>query len=222
MLGITKHEIEKGQPWQNYSETTFAIQGRMADYHFQRAGSWSELIEAHGKWVSDYNVQDHFAHEDRKDGKRSPREVLGWLTEVLRYHPKDLERAFFSTRFSRKLDSSGYATFRRWRIYGEEALAGGEAALWLQDKSLMLEHAGEALSRYEVQCASGTGKLVAVSKPTLFKSSGGPRQRQPKLFKLEDILGDGWLKALRLGEYASRNPRRPHALQQTLFTHASA
>jgi hypothetical protein len=101
----------------------------MADCHFQRAGSWSELVEAHGKWVSDYNAQDHFAHEDRKDGKHSPREVLGWLTEVLRYHPKDLERAFFSTRFSRKLDSLGYATFRRWRIYGEEALAGGEAAL---------------------------------------------------------------------------------------------
>jgi hypothetical protein len=86
----------------------------------------------------------------------------------------------------------------------------------------MLEHAGEALSRYEVQCASGTGKLVAVSNPMLFESSGGPHQRQPKLFKLEDILGDGWLKALRLGEYASRNLRQPPALQQTLFTHASA
>ncbi len=222
MLGITKYEIERGQPWQNYSETTFNIQRRMADYHFQRAGNWSELVEAHGKWLSDYNVQDHFAHEDRKDGKHSPREVLGWLTEVLRYHPKDLERAFFSTRFSRKLDSLGYATFRRWRLYGEEALAGDEAALWLQDKSLMLEYGGEALSRYEVQCASGTGKLVAVSKLTLFESSGAPRQRQPKLFKLEDILGDGWLKALRLGEYASRKPQQPQALQQTLFTHASA
>lgn len=194
MLGIEKHEIEKGQPWQNYSETTFAIQGRMADYHFQRAQSWSDLIEAHGKWVSDYNVQDHFAHEDRKDGKRSPREVLGWLTEVLRYHPRDLEKAFFSTRFSRRLDSSGYATFRRWRLYGEEALAGGEAALWLQDKSLMLEHNGEAISRYTVQSASDTGKLVSVSNPTLFESSERARLLQPKLFRLEDMLGDGWLK----------------------------
>lgn len=221
-LGITKHEIEKGRPWQNYSETTFAIQQRMADYHFARSGSWSELVEAHGKWVSDYNVQDHFAHQDRKDGKRSPQVVLGWLTEVLRYHPKDLERAFFSTRFSRKLDSLGYATFRRWRLYGEEALAGGEAALWLQERSLMLEHAGEALSRYEVQCASGTGKLVAVSNPTLFEYSGELLRLQPKLFKLEDALGDGWLKALKLEEYASRRPRRPQAVQQVLFAHASA
>jgi putative transposase len=30
-LGISKEEIQKGQPWQNYSETTFGIQKRMAD-----------------------------------------------------------------------------------------------------------------------------------------------------------------------------------------------
>jgi len=29
------------------------------------------------------------------------------------------------------LDSLGYTRFRHWRIYGEEALAGREAALWL-------------------------------------------------------------------------------------------
>ena len=220
-LGITKHEIEKGQAWQNYSETTFGIQQRMADWHFRRAESWAELVEAHAKWVADYNAQDHFAHEGRKDGKHSPQEVLGWLTEV-RYHPKDLERVFFSTRFTRKLDGLGYATFRRWRLYGEEALAGSDAVLWLQEKSIMLEHAGEALSRYEVRCAPATGKLVEVSNPNLFETSTRLRQRQPKLFRLQDALGDGWLKALRLEEYASRNPQRPQALQQALFSHASA
>ncbi|MBA4117196.1 MAG: hypothetical protein H0X71_12390, partial [Rubrobacter sp.] len=40
------------------------------------------LVEAHRRWVEDYNAQDHFAHQDREDGRRSPREVLGWLTEV--------------------------------------------------------------------------------------------------------------------------------------------
>jgi hypothetical protein len=34
------------------------------------------------------------------------------------------------------LDPLGYATFRRWRLYGQEALAGSEAALWLQEKPL--------------------------------------------------------------------------------------
>jgi hypothetical protein len=54
----------------------------------------------------------------------------------MRFHPKDLERAFFSTRFSRKLDSLGYATLQRFRLYAEEALARKEGALWLQEETL--------------------------------------------------------------------------------------
>jgi hypothetical protein len=42
-----------------------------------------------------------------KDGRQSPQEVLGWLTGV-RYRPEDLERAFFSARFTRKLDALEY------------------------------------------------------------------------------------------------------------------
>ncbi len=177
----------------------FGIQKRMADWHFAKTGSWAELVEAHEKWVADYNEQDHFAHEGRDDGKRSPREVLGWLTEV-RFRPGDLERAFFSTRFSRKLDALGYATFRRWRLYGEEGLAGSEAALWLQEKSLMLEHAGETLSRYEVELLPGSGRLREVRRPTLFETSLRRSRAQARLFGLEEALGDGWLKALKLGE----------------------
>ena len=32
-------QIEKGRPLQNYLETTFAIQRRIADWHFARAGT---------------------------------------------------------------------------------------------------------------------------------------------------------------------------------------
>lgn len=39
-LGIGKEEIEKGRPWQNYLETTFNVQKRMADWHFSQAESW--------------------------------------------------------------------------------------------------------------------------------------------------------------------------------------
>jgi hypothetical protein len=38
----------------------------------------------------------------------------------------------------------------RWRLYGEEALAGKEADLWLLENTLTLEHVGEPLSAYEV------------------------------------------------------------------------
>ena len=171
-LNIRKEEIEKGRPWQSYIETTFNIQKRMADYHFGRAESWPELVAVHDGWVADYNGQSHWAHRERKDGRRSPAEVLGWLSGV-RYHSEDLERAFFSTRFTRKLDSLGYATFRRWRLYGEEGLAGNEATLWLHAKNLTVEYAGEPLSRYDVEPASGvgTGGLLVVRRPTLFETS---------------------------------------------------
>ena len=88
-LGVRKEEIEKGRPWQNYSETTFSIQKRMADWHFGKAGSWAELVEAHDRFVEDYNAQSHFAHQKREDGRRSPGEVLSWVTWI-RFHPKDL------------------------------------------------------------------------------------------------------------------------------------
>ncbi len=171
-LGVGKEEIEKGRPWQNYSETTFGIQKRMADWHFQRAESWAELVEAHDRFVSDYNAQPHFAHQRREDGRRSPKEVLGWVTGM-RFHPKDLERAFFSERHSRVLDGLGYATLMRWRLYAEEGLAGQEAELWLLDRTLTVEHAGEPLTSYEVayDAVGGrrwSGRLLEVSKPRLF------------------------------------------------------
>ena len=219
-LNICKEEIERGKPWQSYIETTFNVQRRMADYHFSKAESWSELVEAHAKWVSDYNEQSHWAHRERTDGRRSPQEVLGWLTGV-RYREEDLERAFFSSRFSRKLDSLGYATFRRWKLYGEEALAGSEAALWLEPETLTVEYTGEPLSRYEVHYSPGSTELSRVGRATLFETS--IVVHQPRLFDLAEALGEeGWLKALRLTDYAPRMPRRPELLQEVLFLYTEA
>ena len=69
----------------------FNIQRRMADHHFAKAQSWSELLEEHERWWTDYNAQRHAAHEQRTDGRRSPKEVLSWVSGM-RFHPKDLER----------------------------------------------------------------------------------------------------------------------------------
>ena len=33
-----------------------------------RAGRWPGLVEAHDRFVEDYNAQAHFAHRDRPDG----------------------------------------------------------------------------------------------------------------------------------------------------------
>jgi hypothetical protein len=127
----------------------------MADWHFAKAENWAELALAHERFVEDYNAQAHFAHAGRDDGRRSPAEVLGFASGV-RHREEELSRAFFSARFVRVLDSLGYTRFRHWKVYGEEALAGREAALWLAAESLTVEHAGELLSRYEVRVEPGT------------------------------------------------------------------
>lgn len=226
-LGIRKEEIEKGRPWQNFSETTFGIQQRMADWHFQKAESWAELAEAHDRFVKDYNAQPHFAHQRREDGRLSPREVLSWVSGM-RFHPKDLERAFFSERHARVLDGLGYVTLMRWRLYAEEGLAGKEAEVWLLEKTLTVEHAGEPLSAYEVAydtgspgCRSGVGRLLDVKKPILFETPFALGQM--RLFGLAETLGeDGWLKVLKLDDYTPRSSRRPEMLQQVLFTYTDA
>ncbi len=219
-LGVKKEEIERGRPWQSYLETAFNVQRRMADHHhFAKAESWPKLVRAHSRWVEEYNAQHHFAHEKRPDGRRTPAEVLGRLTEV-RYRPADLDRAFFSERFVRVLDPSGYATWRRWRVYGEEGLAGREAALWLREKTLTLEHRGETLSRYEVEFVPGTEKPSALACPVLFETT--VMLSQPKLFGLASLGESGWLKALRLEDYAPRRRARPGSLQQALFAYHEA
>jgi putative transposase len=221
-LGIAKHEIERGRPWQNYVETHFNVQRRMADWHFARAESWPELAEAHDRFVEDYNAQAHFAHVHRDDGRRSPAEVLGFASGV-RHREEELRRAFFSARFVRVLDALGYTRFRHWRVYGEEALAGREAALWLAAESLTLEHAGEPLSRYEVRIEPGTGELRSVARPRLFETSHGLRRPQGRLFALDSLGEGGWLKAMRLAGYALRSPRRPASLtlqEAALFPYA--
>jgi putative transposase len=216
-LGIEKEQIEAGQPWQSFIETMFSIQKRMADFHFAKAESWEELVEAHAEWVKKYNTQSHWAHKDRKDGRRSPAEVLGWVPG--RWHsPEVLQRAFFATRFMRVLDASGYAKLMHWRIYAEEGLARCEVALWLGSDDLTVEYEGEALSRYEVDYQPDAGRIREVKSSMLFATRH--YSLQPRLFGLDDALGEtGWLKALKLDEYAPRRLRRSQNLQQLLFAY---
>jgi hypothetical protein len=176
-----------------------------------------ELALAHERFVEDYNAQAHWAHREREDGRRSPEEVLGFASGV-RHREEELRRAFFSARFVRVLDALGYTRFRNWKIYGEEALAGREAALWLAAESLTVEHGGEPLCRYEVRVEPGTGELRSVARPRLFESSHGRDRPQRRLFALDSLGEGGWLKALRLSGYAPRRPAaRPQALQEVLF-----
>ncbi len=224
-LGIRKLQIEKGQPWQSYLETAYNVQRRMADHYFAKAGNWSELLAEHDRWMHDYNLQEHYAHQHRKEGRRSPSEVLSWVKRP-RYQEEDLARAFFSARHTRILDGLGYLTLQRFRLYAEEGLAGQQVAVWVQEDSLTVEYGGEALSRYEVECdppvgVSSVGRLRGVRGHTLFETSIIPPQL--RLFDLGEALGEeGWMKAIKLDEYAPRLPRRPDKLQQVLFSYMEA
>lgn len=220
-LGVTKETIEKRKPWQNFIETTFNIQRRMTDYFFQEAESWEELVATHDRWLENYNTQKHWAHRDRADGRHSPSEVLGFLSGV-RHRPEDLERAFFSTRFTRILDASGYARLKHWKIYAEEGLARREVALWLGTESLSVEFAGDTLARYDADYSSRTNRLREVRRPRLFETVHRQTSAQQRLFELIVLGESGWLKAVRLEDYAPRKPRRPQVLQQTLFAYTEA
>ena len=131
-------------------------------------------------------------------------------------------RAFFSTRFVRILDASGYARLKHWRIYAEEGLARSEVALWLGAESLTVEFAGDTLARYDADYSARSNELREVGRPRLFETVHRRTPAQPRLFELV-VLGDsGWLKALRKEQYAPRKPRRPQALQQVLFSYIEA
>ncbi len=224
-LGIRKLEIEKGQPWQSYIETTWNVQRRIADYYLAKAEDWPQLLGEHDRWMSDYNVQEHYAHQHRKEGRRSPSAVLSWV-KTPRFREEDLERAFFLAHHTRTVDSLGYLVLQRYRLYAEEGLAGIEVAVWIAEDELTVEYGGEALSRYEVECepATGTGaigRLRRVKGYTLLETAIIPPQL--RLFDLGEVLGEeGWMKVLKLNEYTPRQPRRHDELQQVLFTYAEA
>jgi transposase len=110
-LGITKFQIDKGQPWQSYIESGFSVQHRMADYHFRKATTWAELQAVHKRWFVDYNYQGYWAHRTRDDGRASPAEVIDWVMGKV-WEPAHLHFAFHATRFARRLDRLGYVRFR--------------------------------------------------------------------------------------------------------------
>jgi putative transposase len=71
-LGIRKEQIDKKQAWQSYIETHFNVQRRMADWHFARAETWTELVATHDRFVADYNYQVHWAHQNRQNDRPVP------------------------------------------------------------------------------------------------------------------------------------------------------
>jgi hypothetical protein len=165
-LKIERCRIDPGQPWQNYIETHFNILRRMAESGFSRATTWEELQAVHTHFLHDYNVQDHFAHLKREDGKRSPQAVLGWVKGM--WCDAHLLDRLFQVRVPRCFDQNGYVRFRHWRVYGERGLAGRHGAAWLFGEVLSLTYKDELLAQYQVAYSPDGRHLQVVREPRLF------------------------------------------------------
>jgi hypothetical protein len=215
-LGIEKREIERGQPWQNYIEANFGTMRRMADYHFARATSWTELHAVHARFFRDYNEQAHWAHRDRPDGRRSPQAVLGHLHTVW-CAAADLDR-LFRVRVARRVDAGGYVRYIHWRLYGERGLAGAQAAVWVLGETVTVEYGTDALAQYEVGFEPDERHVRAVTEVRLFET----RHPSPQPY-LEGLAGLEWQAALRM-QRPVRRPRRTRADsgQLPLFDDAQA
>jgi hypothetical protein len=167
--GIAKEQIARRQPWQSYIETAFNVQRRMADWNFGQAQSWQELQELHAAWVHDYNTQEHWAHQRRQDGRRSPKEVLGWHTGK-RVGEEELARIFAPACFWRRVDQHGYVRFRNWRLYGERGLVGRPATIWLTEEHLTLQYGEDPLAHYAVTHRRDRGQLATVTSQVLYQT----------------------------------------------------
>ena len=166
-IGISKQEIKKRRPYQNYIETMFNVQRRMADWSFEKAQTWEDLLAAHEKWHRDYNFQKHLAHEKREDGCHSPAAVLGWV-KGMQPEPDLVYRAFSAICETRTLTKAGYARFRNFLLYGEQGLAGKRTLVNIFQDTLTLEYGEQPLSRYSVEWQPDDTHLLRVGNPRVY------------------------------------------------------
>jgi putative transposase len=212
-LGISKERIEKRQAWQNYIETHFNIARKMSDARFARATSWEEVLAIHRRFLRDYNVQRHWAHEAREDGCHSPVAVLDWHKGTM-YPPAVLDRILFATRYTRHLDTHGLLRFQHWKLYAERGLPKAPVTVWVYDGSLKVEYQAVTLATYSVEVEDDHRHLRAVSHPRLVQTPF----RSPQL-TLWTLGPDDWLLYWRTpNTLPVRRKRSVHELvQQALF-----
>jgi transposase InsO family protein len=200
-LGIQKVEIEKRQAWQSYIESNFNAQRRLADWHFERAQTWEDLLAAHEKWLLDFNYQHHFAHEQREDGCHSPAAVLGWV-KGMQPEPERIYRAFSAVGEIRTITKAGYVRFRDYLLYGEWNLTGERALVNMFQDVLTLEYQEQPLSRYSVEWQPDEKHLRRVGNPRLYH-----HPYQSAQLELWPTGSVEWYLILRTDPYGPR-PRR--------------
>ena len=180
-LGIRVEHIQSRQSWQNMIETHFNIQRRLGDYQFSQCRTEPELQQAHAQFLQTYNNSGHWAHRKRRDGKRTPQEVLAWV----RGEPltrRQMSHAFRELLWTRTLDRAGYALVQNYYLYGERAASRQRVCLWLWDDNLRIDCRDELLASYPCVYDPEVGELRTVHEPTLHPNHFA--QQQQPLFHL--------------------------------------
>jgi hypothetical protein len=177
------------------------VQRRMADWYFEEAKTYEDLLATHEKWVRDYNYQKHFAHEQREDSRHSPAEVLGWVTGK-QFEPDYMYRAFSAIGETRTLTKAGYARFRDFLLYGERGLAGNKVLINIFQDTLALEYGEHPLAKYSVEWQPDDKGLRRAGNPRLYNH---PYQSpQLELWSASEVE---WFVIIHVNSYGSR-PRR--------------
>ncbi len=211
-LGIQKEQIQKGRPWQNYIETCFNVQRRLADWHFEAAQTYEDLLAAHEKWLRDYNYQKHLAHEKREDGRHSPAEVLGWISGN-QVEPEQVYLAFSAICETRRLNKVGYARFRNFLLYGDLGLAGSHALINIFQDTLALEYGEYPLAKYSVEWQPDDHHLLRIGNPRLYEHPYHSPQQQ--LWPPGEVE---WFVILRCETTSRRHKRKQQKVIQLALT----
>ena len=201
--------------WDDQREDQFhiiGVQRRMADWSFEKAQTWEDLLAAHEKWLLDYNHQRHMAHEEREDNCHSPAQVLGWQ-RGMQPEPERIYRAFSAIGETRVLNKAGYAKFRNFLLYGEQGLAGREALINIFQDTLALEYGEYPLAKYAVEWQPDDRHLFRVGNPRLY-----PHPYQTPQLPLWDAADVEWHVIIRCSPKARRkkHPVRSFILQPPL------
>ncbi len=170
------------------------------------------MQHAHQTWWTNYNVEHHYAHRERQDGRHSPVAVLRGM--LGRTYPEEvLSRVLYATQFTRHFDKQGYVRFKNWRFFGENGLAGAEVSVWVYEGTLKVEYQATTLSLYSIRLAPDQRHISEVKNARRLET----HFRSPQL-DLWQLSETEWLLALRRPESGSRKkPSKIVALAKQLM-----
>jgi hypothetical protein len=217
-LGIEKATIERRKPWQNYCESQFAVMKRMETYRLARATSWEELCAVHARFLADYNHQEHFAHQDRADGLRTPAEVLGGA-KGRQVPVPTLQDIFELLLAQRRVRHGGYIRYQNWHVYGQERLHGERAAVLLMKETLSIAYSSQIVAHYHVVTApDGHGRRTIDDARELFTVPALIPTPQARLWDESMMQDIEWRKVYRAQRYAPRRRKAiPRCIQMPLL-----